>query len=744
MNCKFIVLSLCFFMVICSLFSSDYDDLFVDEAFFRVESEIVVTATGISETILTAPASMVVISRQDIERRGYTSLSDVLNDLPGFDVITANGTVYMNAYQRGYRTPWLQRTLLLIDGVEENHLWSHEAMISRQFSLTNVQTIEVLYGPASAVYGPNAFLGIINVITKDGTNLEDGETRTVSKLMAGSYKTFGLDITTKGRTGDLSWTFTGRVYKSDEEDFSQRADEWGYLNPDLLKEPNYWGPLLVSNHGEPLENLGTPIGEYADPTDNHYFHTKINYKGTEVGFLNWEEREGFGPYYAFDKVQPNVQWNNSSRRLYMKNQKQVDDDLSINTFFGYRESRKYGQWIESDGSDTTESSISWTDWNSLNYSWLYKGEVVYQTPGRVTLMGGLKIETKRLTKAYDIPGYWSGTYQSTTRSDEDWIAHSSDTHFERPPKPADEMPDDNMARMTDVGGFFQYIFDDEPWRITAGIRYDENSLYGSSINPRLSGVYQIGNRGALKLIYGEAFQEPAPSQLFGGWSGRAANPDLEPEKARNLEMIFIYQQQNYRHDIAVYTAKYDKVITEMADNIGGRDVQGLEYKLRYFLPSFANFITDDIEGYFYYTFTRSKSDKYYDHDAAEWKDGKTSLGDIAPHKMHLGFNISIMNRLNLFLKGKWIASHTLYTRNALRPQGIKAPSYAVFDANIFTSWRNFQVDFKINNIFDKRYLQPGIEAADSGNDFENRSGGFMNSMIPAPSRSFLMSLTTNF
>lgn len=474
----FLIIAICFVVLVVSgqsteeisetvRFLQEYLDLHV----------AIVTASGISESLLLAPASIVVISEEDIQKRGYTDLGEILNDLPGFDVIWALGATYVNAYQRGYRTPWLQRTLLLIDGVEENHLWSHEAMISRQFSISNIKSIEVLYGPASSVYGPNAFLGIINIITKDGSDLKDGETRTISRVIAGDYKIFGVDITTEGRASDFHWAVTGRIYKSDEEDFSKRADEWGFLSPSLLNNRDIWGPIL--DH----DNLGTQLGEYASPTDNYYFHSRIGFKDFEFGFLNWEEREGFGPYYPFDRVQPNAHWNNYSKRFYIKNNKRLDDDLFLNSFFGYRESRKYGQWIEADPwvdisslSDTTnipKSTISFTKMNSLNYSWLYKSDLIFNFSDRVKIMGGLKLETKKLTKSYDIPGYYPEAYQSTTTPGEygnlydGWLGHSNDTYYEKPPYPSSEMPADNMTRMTDVGSFFQYIYDDNLWRLTA-------------------------------------------------------------------------------------------------------------------------------------------------------------------------------------------------------------------------------------------------------------------------------------
>ena len=104
--------------------SPSFDDLFSTE----VES-----ASGLNESYLTAPASMNIITKEDIIQRGYTSIDELLSDIPGFDVSITNGITYLNAHQRGYRTPFTQRTLILINGKNDNHLWTHMANFSRQY-----------------------------------------------------------------------------------------------------------------------------------------------------------------------------------------------------------------------------------------------------------------------------------------------------------------------------------------------------------------------------------------------------------------------------------------------------------------------------------------------------------------------------------------------------------------------------------------------------------------------------------
>ncbi len=71
----------------------------------------VTLASGVEESLIDAPAAMIIITSDDIKQRGYTSLNEVLMDLPGFDISVTNGADYMTAYQRGYRTLYPVRTM---------------------------------------------------------------------------------------------------------------------------------------------------------------------------------------------------------------------------------------------------------------------------------------------------------------------------------------------------------------------------------------------------------------------------------------------------------------------------------------------------------------------------------------------------------------------------------------------------------------------------------------------------------
>src|SRR6185295_5551393 len=89
----------------------------------REEQSAQVTSVSKSaESLREAPATVVVVTGDEIERRGYLDLEQLLHDLPGFDVNRTNGDIYSHVYQRGYYDEFNSRLLMLVDGVEQNDL----------------------------------------------------------------------------------------------------------------------------------------------------------------------------------------------------------------------------------------------------------------------------------------------------------------------------------------------------------------------------------------------------------------------------------------------------------------------------------------------------------------------------------------------------------------------------------------------------------------------------------------------
>mgnify|MGYP003323254862 CR=1 FL=1 len=118
----------------------------------------------------------------------------------------------------------------MIDGVEENDVWLNWAYLSRQYPISNIKAVEVVYGPTGTMYGPRAFVGAINIITfppgeRAGDFFKQREARNSDiyaniNVAGGSFNTKDLDITI-GNTmakSKIKYQVTGRFYRSDEHD----------------------------------------------------------------------------------------------------------------------------------------------------------------------------------------------------------------------------------------------------------------------------------------------------------------------------------------------------------------------------------------------------------------------------------------------------------------------------------------------------------------------------------------------
>jgi outer membrane receptor for ferrienterochelin and colicins len=226
----------------------DLKNIVFGELMTEIREEMLGQVSSVSkkpERLQLAPANVRLITRQDIIDRGYLDIVDLLSDLPGFHVSRIFGQAHSNIYQLGYRQDNTERTLLMVDGVEENDLWSNWAYFSRQYPLSNIKAVEVIYGPSSAMYGPRAFVGTVNIITLDPKELgkdkllhgekldqtrkQNGYQRVqlTGHVQGGDFQTRVGDLTLQLRgksdnvkSSKFSMQMTGRVYLSDEHDMS--------------------------------------------------------------------------------------------------------------------------------------------------------------------------------------------------------------------------------------------------------------------------------------------------------------------------------------------------------------------------------------------------------------------------------------------------------------------------------------------------------------------------------------------
>ncbi len=159
----------------------------LDEELLYLQEEKVVTAVRHEQPISESPSNIYVITAEDIRQSGATDIPTILRRVPGMEVMQTNGSEF-NVSVRGNNQLFANKLLVLVDGrsiYEDGQALVYWKLIP--VTLPEIQRIEVLKGPVSAVYGFNAFDGVINIITKSpeemkGTTIQvgGGEFGTVS------------------------------------------------------------------------------------------------------------------------------------------------------------------------------------------------------------------------------------------------------------------------------------------------------------------------------------------------------------------------------------------------------------------------------------------------------------------------------------------------------------------------------------------------------------------------------------
>jgi outer membrane receptor for ferrienterochelin and colicins len=167
------------------------------EELLRVKIPTVTTASTLEQSIENVPGTVTVITAEQIKGYGLRYLIDVFNIVPGFQTFT---TSYASTDVRVRKFSAFYSTLkVMIDGRPVNEIYHRQLHVYEYFPLGNVKQIEIIRGPGSALYGTDAFCGVVNVIT------DDSERTTVSGT-GGEHSHYGANLAHYGKVGDYSFT----------------------------------------------------------------------------------------------------------------------------------------------------------------------------------------------------------------------------------------------------------------------------------------------------------------------------------------------------------------------------------------------------------------------------------------------------------------------------------------------------------------------------------------------------------
>jgi len=692
--------------------------------------EIVVSASNRSETTLSAPAWVLVLTREDLRARGYTDLSQALDDLPGMDVIRPYGDVYVKSYWRGYRPgTGADPYLVMLDGIPLNHLFFGDTQILATFPISQIKRIEVVYGPASAVYGRNAAMGIINVITKDGRERLDKDdlgTRFEGRV------TYGGAQRNLRRFADSTRIFDGtvmhvtkdyrlRVSAHVEDGVLDRSigNDFEYTKPKYYADEFLWGSRVLAEHS----NIA---GQFRSPDRKRGFDARLHVGEFELGAQLLTLSTGLGTRLAADRFQTQTPWTTHERSFYGRHHGSLSPNVAVTTLVQFRQSdlaapstnlHRIHEDIGAPGGGPTFYSVE-----AKSSAFVLHQDFSIDTarslyiPGdQLALNLGLRFTHSELSADYHFNAMTTFPLDGDdpTGNAIDHLGGSSLANATR--LPGEELGTYLLAK-------YEFPQDNA---LHLGTRVDHSTITDSTSVTFRGGYAGTFDDLTVKLLYGQATYSPTAYDLR-----RASS--LTDESSQTIEGALSYRLWRLAlHADTYYITFTNPIISDFAGarNLADRRVLGADFGARLFLKP--------IHLWAYY------SRYFVAEESTATSPDLQRIGDLAFDKVWAGFTYET-KRFSGTLLGRWIGPREPVSTNPLGT----VPSFLVLDANLVFSgvlYPGLWAGFRVSNLLDTRYSHPGMATAASGATPASFVGTTYigsqdehNSRLPQPRRSFFI------
>ncbi|MFV2057982.1 MAG: TonB-dependent receptor plug domain-containing protein [Thiohalomonadales bacterium] len=670
---------------------TDKNDAFFSLSLQELMNLTVTTTSKYAEPISNSPANITVFSREEIQQRGYRNIEDLLQAIPGvhlqkysilgiYNSVTFRGALGNNKF------------LILQDGIRLNTPAGETAAIGNQYPLYYAKQVEVLMGPASVVYGADAFMGVINIITQDNDTENQGEVSlsTGNKSYNETYAQWHQNFSHE------SFLNLGlQAFHSQDYEFAKDFPEL-YNDPtDPSKEYQFSPTKDLQFFVNFRLNSQWQFGlNYAAQSSSAYFTAKPSFSTFDKGAA-----ERIKQTTAYAKFTTNISPTLRSTSLLTAMNYTLDKKSFFrDNFTGGEKGYKYAN----------------SDRISLNQDFEYKYKENH------IISGGLVYDYfDTIPRSADL----SAPYDTSKEPSEQDLNYLNTTlsiqFFER--------------QYYNAGIYIQDNWEIDPqWRLVTGLRFDDNSFYGNSVNPRVSGIYKYDNRNRFKLLYGHAFLAPGPDQAsthFGGFSGaqnsngewvsapfspfRIPNNEIKPETVKTLEL-------NYEHEfdhsaylkIAPFFNRIEDAILRKPDDIAEQAIPGAELLNTVKMANVGKKETYGIDISFdQQTVVDAWSFKTWAYfsllDGSMTDQGqKLELPMVSRYKLNVGSIITYKNTYLLTPKLSWIDTTTSNQRDPSdNNKMLQVPAYFLVDLHgeIRIS-ASASVKLDIYNMLDKKYV----------------------------------------
>jgi iron complex outermembrane receptor protein len=435
------------------------------------------------QTLQDAPASVTVITAEDIRKYGYRTLGEALAAVRGF--YTTDDRSYETIGVRGFNLPgdYDSHVMVMVNGHNmADNIFDYMLFFGNGFPIDRnlIRQIEIIRGPASALYGSNAIFATVNVVTKS----PDEAGPLTMTTDAGSFGEKKVQISDTASFGSVKALFSGSVYNDTGE-----------------------SPLFFPEFNTPQNNYGSAVNMNGEK-GYHFFANLV--------WRNWTVTAAFADH---DQIQP-ISWGPT-----IFNDRGTQNNDARNFIDAAWERAVAG------------GTLRWRTWYDAYH---YLGRFDY------ALSNGIVEDNRQhdlgdwagTQLTYRLRPSFAGDVTVGVEGKID--VRDRMTDYDVSPVPASYL---NVGHPNRSEGL---ILQDEKklprgWKLDLGLRLDMSS-YGISVydhhflSPRAALLYQQ-SEWTLKFLYGRSFRNPSTYQLFYG-DGLAvqANPDARPETADTIEV----------------------------------------------------------------------------------------------------------------------------------------------------------------------------------------------------------------
>ncbi len=645
----------------------------------------VVTASGSEQKISEAPSTMLVITAQQIKERGYEELDDALRDIPGLDLVHLSVQFPTIRTFRGMYGDENRRILFMIDGIIENSIIGGFEMGGPAYSLHNVERIEIIWGPGSALYGANAFSAVINIITSKGGDINGLK----FQRGFGSYNT-SLEKAVFGiKKSNLELSFSGSLFRTDGPRYTNRDPNYSNAYVDNAWSFNgnisYTYKRFITTFGFRAFETPSGLGTHSNsPTQLLGIPSQGNGNTGELGSLSSTIR---GEKAAL--------WDPFARTVFIQSEFTANQKFSAFSRVYYRET----------GLSDRSYTYSTVDGKVVNRT--LRAHYSNRIAGEITANYILNKFHNFFTGVQLYQDNLELDYRGVNPDNRiDTINYIPITNIFSTYKPREYIIQNN------IGAYVQYVLNTtflNKTNFTIGGRYDNNSIYGSIINPRLGLINKPNEKITIKLLFGTAYRAPTNAELYNRAPIRIANPDLKPEKIRTYEVNYIYTHSKYfimqtnlfHNDLSNIIISDIPIGGGMTQNqnAGTAIINGLETKMDIiFTKYFSSFLN--------FTYQEGKQNNGMI---------ESNIPNIAKVKGNLGVSIKLVKLLNISLIANWVGARSVPETNPLgKVDGYFLTNLVISTKKLFDN--RVSASLNIRNLFNQTYLDPGIRSAD-GNLF---------------------------